>query len=191
MYWCSVYYVFASFICVHAGVRLSDVFCTILSHLTLSAYSFLFHHITHVCGLIPVHGNYHLFMSDFEIRFLLFCVCVVAVWIKNITCANAHLLQSSKNSLILNLSAYRQSPLLTCLPVLHFSSDMLPPSFLTLLHDAVRHIIDKDANLYVWLWHEILMKYDVVIWVKYNYDSSWKTSFVSVRVNIMALWKRQ
>lgn len=133
-------YVFASLVCVHAGVRLSVVFCTILSHLTLSAYSSLFHHITHVCGLIPVHGNYHLFMSDFEIRFLLFCVCAVAVWIKNITCANAHLLQSAKNSLILNLSSYRKSCLLTCLPVLHFSSDMLPPSFLPLLHDGVRHI---------------------------------------------------
>lgn len=184
-------YVFASLVCVHAGVRLSVVFCTILSHLTLSAYSSLFHHIAHVCGLIPVHGIYHLFISDFEIRFLLFCVCAVAVWIKNITCANAHLLQSAKNSLILNLSSYRKSCLLTCLPVLHTSSDMLPSSFLTLLHDGVRHIIDKDANLYVWLRHEILMKYDVVIWVKYNSDSSWKTSFVSVRINIMALWKRQ
>lgn len=171
--------------------RCSVVFCTILSHLTLSAYSSLFHHIAHVCGLIPVHGIYHLFISDFEIRFLLFCVCAVAVWIKNITCANAHLLQSAKNSLILNLSSYRKSCLLTCLPVLHTSSDMLPSSFLTLLHDGVRHIIDKDANLYVWLRHEILMKYDVVIWVKYNSDSSWKTSFVSVRINIMALWKRQ
>lgn len=116
------------------------VFCTILSHLTLSAYSSLFHHITDVCGLIPVHGIYHLFISDFEIRFLLFCVCAVAVWIKNITCANAHLLQSAKNSLILNLSSYRKSCLLTCLPVLHFSSDMLPPSFLPLLYDGVRHI---------------------------------------------------
>lgn len=90
--------------------------------------------------LIPVHGIYHLFISDFEIRFLLFCVCAVAVWIKNITCANAHLLQSTKNSLILNLSSYRKNCLLTCLPVLHFSSDMLPPSFLPLLYDGVRHI---------------------------------------------------
>lgn len=134
-------------------------------------------------------------LSSLYIRFwnslpLVLC-CAVAVWIKNITCANAHLLQSAKNSLILNLSSYRKSCLLTCLPVLHTSSDMLPSSFLTLLHDGVRHIIDKDANLYVWLRHEILMKYDVVIWVKYNSDSSWKTSFVSVRVNIMALWKRQ
>lgn len=133
-------YVFASLVCVHAGVRLSVVFCTILSHLTLSAYSSLFYHIAHVCDLIPVHGIYHLFISDFEIRFLLFCVCAVAVWIKNITCANAHLLQSAKNSLILNLSSYRKSCLLTCLPVLHFSSDMLPPSFLPLLYDGVRHI---------------------------------------------------
>ena len=54
---------------------------------------------------------------------------------------------------------------------------MLPSSFLTLLHDGVRHIIDKDANLYVWLRHEILMKYDVVIWVKYNYDSKLKNKF--------------
>ena len=44
-----------------------------------------------------------------------------------------------KNSLILNLSSYRKSCLLTCLPVLHFSSDMLPPSFLPLLYDGVRH----------------------------------------------------
>lgn len=184
-------YVFASLVCVHAGVRLSVVFCTILSHLTLSAYSSLFHYIAHVCDLIPVHGIYHLFISDFEIRFLLFCVCAVAVWIKNITCANAHLLQSAKNSLILNLSSYRN---------VVFS---LVCRFSTSLTICCRHLsfryctmvsaisIDKDANLYVWLRHEILMKYDVVIWVKYNYDSSWKTSFVSVRVNIMALWKRQ
>ena len=72
-------YVFASLVCVHAGVRLSVVFCTILSHLTLSAYSSLFHHIAHVCDFIPVHWIYHLFISDFEIRFLLFCVCAVAV----------------------------------------------------------------------------------------------------------------
>lgn len=141
---------FVSLVCVHAGVRLSVVFCTILSHLTLSAYSSLFHHITHVCGLIPVHGIYHLFISDFEIRFLLFCVCAVAVWIKNITCANAHLLQSAKNSLILNLSSYRKSCLLTCLPVLRFSSDMLPPSFLPLLYDGVRHIPSTKTQTYMY-----------------------------------------
>lgn len=189
--WCPVYYVFASLVCVHAAVRLSAVFCTILSHLTLSAYSFLFHHIAHVCGLIPVHENYRLFISDFEFRLLLFCVCAVAVWTKNITCENAKWLQFFKTLKILIGSQDRQSSLLTCLPVLHFSSDMLPSSFLRLLHVGVRHISDKDANLYVWLRHEIQMKYDVLIRGKYNYDSSWNTSLVSVHVNIMALWNRQ